>query len=728
MKDMLAAVVFGGLFLVPFLPLYVENSYFFPFITGKNFAFRIIIEIVFASWILLALADVKYRPRFSWISATFAGLLVVMAITSITAQDPHTSFWSNFERMDGYVTLVHIFMLMLVMGSVMQTDKLWSYFFHTSIAVAFLVAVYGLGQQAGIFEGGRARVDSKLGNAAYMAVYMLFHIFFIYLLMIRSKVTLHRVLYAFTGIVLAYTLLQTGTRGTFLGLVGGSVVAVGYIALFASRYPHLRRYAIGGMAVLVVLGAGFFAVRESSIIPQSSPLARIANINIEKDLTVRTKIWSMAYEGVKERPILGWGLGNFNFVFNKYYRADIWNQEQWFDRVHNIFLDWLIAGGIVGFLAYFSIMAAVIYYLFIVPVILKRETIFSVPEQAVLLGLLAAYLIHNIVVFDNIISYIFYAVLLAVIHARVAKSIPRVERFTMSDTMLMQFAMPIVIILVGFTVYFVNVPSMLAAGDIIDAMTSQTVRGRLEEFHSAISRGSFADQEIIEQLAQQAMEVARNQNVPQEERQMIIKRAELELLRINDAKPDDARLHNFLASLYRSMGAIPQAREQAAIAASLSPHKPALIMEQALVELQAEDVGAARTLLEKAFTLEEQNLMARILYAAVLFETNDGDKAKALIGDTYKADFAMNDFAVSAVDGAKDYNYLASLYEIRVTTQPDNPQHRASLAFLYYQTGKKDLAVSVLETAAKEIPSFAKAGQCYADNIKANKKPDTSCP
>ena len=60
MKDFLLAVVFGGLFAVLLLPLYVENDFYFPFITGKNFAFRIIVEIVFAAWILLALLDTQY--------------------------------------------------------------------------------------------------------------------------------------------------------------------------------------------------------------------------------------------------------------------------------------------------------------------------------------------------------------------------------------------------------------------------------------------------------------------------------------------------------------------------------------------------------------------------------------------------------------------------------------------------------------------------------------------
>ena len=56
----------------------------------------------------------------------------------------------------------------------------------------------------------------------------------------------------------------------------------------------------------------------------------------------------MAFEGVKERPILGWGQSNYNYVFNKYYRPELLEGEAWFDRVHNIVMDWLIAGGIIG--------------------------------------------------------------------------------------------------------------------------------------------------------------------------------------------------------------------------------------------------------------------------------------------------------------------------------------------------------------------------------------------
>ena len=128
MKDFLKWSVFAGLFAVPFLTLYVENSYFFPYITGKNFWFRIIVDFTLVAWILLALYDSSYRPKFSWITTAFASLLGVMFFANLFGVHPDSSFWSNFERMDGYVSLVHTFLYMLILGSVLTTKKQWGWF------------------------------------------------------------------------------------------------------------------------------------------------------------------------------------------------------------------------------------------------------------------------------------------------------------------------------------------------------------------------------------------------------------------------------------------------------------------------------------------------------------------------------------------------------------------------------------------------------------------------
>ena len=170
MKDFLQAIVYAGAFLILFIPLLVTDSMFFPYITGKNFVFRILVEIILAGWVLLAFFDVKYRPRFSWMLVSGAALLVVMFFANLFGEYPQKSFWSNFERMEGYVTLVHFYLYFVVLGHILQTKKMWSYFLHTSVAVASFVALYGLGQSTGVVEG-RNRVDSTLGNAAISEVF-----------------------------------------------------------------------------------------------------------------------------------------------------------------------------------------------------------------------------------------------------------------------------------------------------------------------------------------------------------------------------------------------------------------------------------------------------------------------------------------------------------------------------------------------------------------------------
>jgi O-antigen ligase len=113
---------------------------------------------------------------------------------------------------------------------------------------------------------------------------------------------------------------------------------------------------------------------------------------------------------------LGYGQSNFNYVFNEYYDPRLYAQEQWFDRSHNIFFDWLVTGGFLGLLAYLSIFVAAVYYLFIQPFRKGAPETFTVIERGILLGLLAGYFTHNFVVFDNIVSYIFFAITLGLIH------------------------------------------------------------------------------------------------------------------------------------------------------------------------------------------------------------------------------------------------------------------------------------------------------------------------
>ncbi|KKW30805.1 MAG: hypothetical protein UY74_C0031G0003 [Candidatus Kaiserbacteria bacterium GW2011_GWC2_52_8b] len=230
MEKTLRGIVLAGIFTLPFIILIVAQSMFFPFITGKNFTFRIIVEIITGAWLALALVYPKYRPRRSWILGVVAIFVLVMAIADAQGVYPFKSFWSNYERMDGWVTLIHVFAYLTVASSVINSEKIWRLLFQVTLGVSVFMGLYGFLQLTGheaLGQGGSAglssRIDATFGNPIYLAVYMLFHVFIATLLWLqmwhaRSAGKRLWPSLAYGAIIVIDTLMLffTGTRGTML--------------------------------------------------------------------------------------------------------------------------------------------------------------------------------------------------------------------------------------------------------------------------------------------------------------------------------------------------------------------------------------------------------------------------------------------------------------------------------------------------------------------------------
>ncbi len=589
--------------------------------------------------------------------------------------------------------------------------------------------MYGLGQSSGMIEG-RNRVDSTLGNAAYMAIYMLFHIFFLLFVSLRTKQWLVRGIYGLIMLLFIYILLETGTRGTFIGLMTGSSVSILYLIIFGQKFPEVRKAAIGVLVALVTLFGSLMIFSDTAFVQDNDAIRRIANMNIKDDLEVRGIIWNVAIEGISERPVLGWGQGNFNYVFNEKYDPRLYGQEQWFDRVHNIFFDWLIAGGVLGFVAYFGILFSVLYYVFLKPLLRSskdEEEGFTVTERAVLLGLVVGYFTHNLVVFDNLVSYMFYAVLLAIIHSRVSREMPSIMNFTVHKDIFTNIITPVAAVALAAGIYFVHVPSMIAAQDIIVAFTAQQPDERFGAFETALSRGSFADQEITEQLAQQAISLARQPNIPNDVKETHLRFAETKIKEMIVEKPNDARLHVFFASFYRSIGQFPLAKEQIDIARTLTPNKQTVVLEQGIVAMVMNDYPAMKAYMQEAFELDEGFSQARFLYAASLLYNGQSEEVYNVIPEKLFASFSRNDLALQAANQVGARDILIDMFESRIESQPTSAQNYASLGFVYYQSGQMEEAIEILKSGVAAVPSFATTGNCYIGNLEAGNQPDKDC-
>src|SRR3989339_657781 len=341
-KNFLRGLIVSGIFLVPFIPLIISTPLFFPFITGKNFAFRIIVEIIFAAWLLLLYYDASYRPKKNLITIAVGAFVGIVAIADIFGINPYRSFWSNYERMEGLVSLLHVVAYFFVATTVVVTEKLWSKFFHVLFGVNFFLTLYSVMQVHGelTINQGSVRADATLGNATYFAVFLLINIFLLVFWFVRNKgkgssdiyysgligfvlftifglsiatsdtatlgfygklflglsviglPTLGYLYFAknenvlirrgFYGVLLLLDLIAlyyTATRGAILGLIAGASLSAILIAWFNRENRLVRNSAIGIITAVVLFVGLFVALKDSQFVVNSPVLSRFSTIS-----------------------------------------------------------------------------------------------------------------------------------------------------------------------------------------------------------------------------------------------------------------------------------------------------------------------------------------------------------------------------------------------------------------------------------------------------------------
>jgi O-antigen ligase/lipoprotein NlpI len=698
-------VTLGALFIIPFLSLYVSNSVFFPFITGKNFAFRILVEIAFAGWIVLMFADIQYRPKFSWTALWFKLLVLWMFIANLYAINPHKAFWSNFERMDGFVTIAHLYIFFIVMGSVLTPLRLWRKWWLTFIGGASLVVLYGLGQLAGLFSihQGTTRVDATLGNAEYLAGYMLFAIGVTLwqAFQTKGKTTLRWALFilSFLEFVILYT---TQTRGAFVAIVGAAFFGV-CMWMFQAGAQE-RKYAVATLIGLIFLVGGFISIRDSAFVQNNQALSRISAISL-KELATRFTIWNMAIEGIKEKPLLGWGQEGFNYIFAKHYSPSMYAQEPWFDRAHDVYLDFAVAGGIPAVVLFIALLMSAFWTYY------KAQI--SQTEIIVLLSVLVAYAIQGLVVFDNLFTYIPLVGLFALAHGYSGRPIKILESYgTVTKETLQFIVTPFVCVLLAGSLWVVNIKNLGSAADLIKGLTpTSDVTTRLNGFKSAIQSGSFATQEIREQLIQFTQEVTSAKEIPdtikQEVAQYTIDQVGEEIKRA----PNDPRLRLQFAVLYRVLGSYKDARAQSAVARSLSPKKQSIIFEQGIEAWQAGDTKDAKKLFNEAYDLDKSFPDAAVYAAAGYVLTGDTQGAKKLLLERFGTTAVTqgNTILILAYYQIKDWANIIPLMEARYGEIKDSTTG-FQLVSVYAESGRKEDAKRLTQEIIQKYPEAASQG------------------
>jgi O-antigen ligase len=405
----------GGVMAVWFSFFIIAKALYFPYVTGKQLYFNILLEVLLAVWLYLVFKYPSLQPKRSLITASLAVWLAVLLISGLFGADFNLSFWGDAERMLGWFSLIHYFILYLIIITVFRTKQDWEWLLNSSIIVAIILAVYSwLTNHGPQFQGNVNLMSniSTLGNATYVAGVMLFNIYFALYFFLAKRDWRLKFLYLMALLIILAEFFYADVSGSQAALAV-SLALFGVVYGWLHHNKKIKWGSLIAVAGLILIITSLFVFRNAPIFNHNRFGSVLRGFSVQNtSLNARWFAWRSGWQGFLDKPVLGYGWGNFSVPFDQYFKAGLYDwtpQEEYYDRAHNMVIEMLADAGIFGLLAYLGIFAAAM----IVLAKAWRRRIIKPLALAGVVAILAAYFIHNLAVFDSLANYVCLMIVLA---------------------------------------------------------------------------------------------------------------------------------------------------------------------------------------------------------------------------------------------------------------------------------------------------------------------------
>jgi O-antigen ligase len=439
-KSVLEKWLGAGILLVfAVLPLLYLPSWPASYVTSKQYILMGTVEVLAVLWVWLLLKDERYRltrKNMFWL-APLALFLVSLTISAIIGVDPATSFFSTVESGTGLLLLYHVFLFTCIITSfvrVQQKDFFKRIAQATLFASVILAAATFFTGPNGVFTTQSPMLvgssgGAMMGNLLLVGAYFIFSIFLaLYLVRHESRIW-KKALYAVSIAIIVFSPiyfnphLWTGIpfaqlKASSFFLIGQARVATGalIVGLLVSLFtwlwigPHqkiTRVIGMGGIIAMVIVGV--IGIQQI-IIPSSA-----AHTFFVKESGNRIVDWQTSLQGIKEKPLLGWGPENSHAVYQRYFNPIVYSagrgNEVYALHPHNNTLEVLVDGGVIGFLLYLLVLV----FLFRGLWLLYRRNAIDSKTYAVLMGMLVAFILQQQMIYDSIVSYVMFFFIIAIV-------------------------------------------------------------------------------------------------------------------------------------------------------------------------------------------------------------------------------------------------------------------------------------------------------------------------
>lgn len=248
--------------------------------------------------------------------------LTWMFITSITSEIPVVSF--KFWASKIWFTTACYWMFIQLIKDDCKNIVRYFNCYAVSLAIVVIITTYKHAL-SGFDEDYAHWVMSPFYNdhTAYGAILAFFVPITGCCFFLPQNNTIHKILYAILTAILTMGLYFSFSRAAWIGFV----VAIGVFIILKLRIK-LSWLIVGGL----LLGTAFFYYADDILYKMSrnsqdasgnltEQLQSISNISTDASNVERLNRWNSAFAMIKERPVLGWGPGTYQFVYAPFQKS-----------------------------------------------------------------------------------------------------------------------------------------------------------------------------------------------------------------------------------------------------------------------------------------------------------------------------------------------------------------------------------------------------------------------
>lgn len=710
-------LIFGGLLLVPFVPLLVFDALAFPFITSKAFVFYILIEILLAFYLIrILLPGEKHYPLPSVISFAYLTFVCIAGLANVFGADALASMFGSLERTDGFYSLLHLFAFFILLTAYFRKESNRQLLIIVSASVSSIIGVFAITQWITADSISiDTRVDVFLGNPVFLGTYALLHVWITGLLLIRREQSFPLIIVWIILLLNISTVVLTGTRGALLALLGGAGISFFiYLIktpLFSPKQKILGACVVGSMIIIGVIGIVHYR-QQFEEVPMLGRLLLLSPETITEQ--PRYFMWKAALLGVREHPLLGWGQENFGQVYQKHYdpqardRKNVARGEFWSDRVHNMYLEWLVSAGIIGFLGYVFFFSSIFHAAW-------NGYASSLSEQSLMIGLLSAYALNNLFAFDVLTNSIVFTIILGHLHHRSSA-------YTVHIPNSLNFFKKILlaIILLGtLAAFFITAEGIKIAHNLAVVLTEKEI--------------SNIDMVLIEDLLKPRGYVPNDiaVNVAYTIASLLDKGTagetyNKESINVLDAfytdrifqSSLDAKEHYFFSGLYYLTGNQKMALAAISRSIELSPKNQLFIVHESNILRKQGDYSQARERSEQAYLLEPDYNPSLEAYAISLIYEGRIAEAEALLTERYGTYMISGKDIISAYVAQNQLGRALALVEMNIEKDPVNASFHISRIALYLKLENKSQALEATKDFMEAHESHEKIGKNIIQKIQ----------